>query len=321
MRLPRVVEAAIGRTTLHRVEPLKGGYSRQMLAVDLRDATGRIHELVLCLDAPEGVVKSGEQTLDRVGEGKLLRSLCAAGLPTPDALAWGDSRSDLDRPFVLMERVAGAVEVGPLVRNPTFVARHRILAGQMAEMLAAVHAAHPPDGLLKASESPAEEEIERWKRALEATPDVQPPACEAILAWLDQNPPQRCSRPVLVHGDFRTGNLMYDHTGFVSVLDWEMAHLGDPLEDVAWAQLVCWQLGTGKVGGLVDRSVWVNRYERASGRRVDDSSLRFWEVLGSLKMAILAGRAMEVATDGKEQALLGQLRSDLDREMARQILP
>lgn len=317
--LPRAVEADIGRTTLHRLQRLKGGYSRQMWAVDLRDISGRIHELVLCVDSPEGVVKGGEQTLDRASEGRLLRSLHAAGLQVPDALAWGDTDSALGRPFVLMERVAGSTAVGPLARDQYFMERHEFLAHQMADMLAAIHAAHVPAGFLDAPVSPADDEMERWRRAAVATPDAQLPVFGAVFDWLDRNRPTISVLPVLVHGDFRTGNLIYDHTGFVSVLDWEMAHLGDALEDVAWAQLICWQLGTGRVGGLVDRNAWAVQYERASGQQIDRASLCFWEVLGTLKMSILAWRAIQVTANGKERSLLEQLRADLAHELTMRV--
>lgn len=317
--LPRVVQDGIGATTLHRLERLKGGYSRQMWAVDLRDTSGRIHELVLCMDSPEGVVQEGEQTLDRASEGRLLRCLHAAGLPVPDVLAWGDSDGALGRPFLLMERVAGSAAVGPLVRDPHFVVRHELLAHQMADLLAGIHAAHVPSGLLDAPASPAADALERLRRAADATPAAQLPVFGVVFDWLDRNRPTSSGRPVLVHGDFRTGNLIYDQTGFVAVLDWEMAHLGDALEDVAWAQLICWQLGTGRVGGLVDRDAWVEQYERASGRRIDGASLCFWEVLGALKMSILAWRAIQVTADGKERALLEHLRAGLAHELATRV--
>ena len=317
--LPRMVEADIGTTTLHRLQRLKGGYSRQLWAVDLLDVSGRIHEFVLCMDTPEGVVKEGEQTLDRASEGRLLRALHASGLPVPDALAWGDADCVLGRPFVLMERIAGSTAVGPLARDPHFVERHELLAHQMADMLASIHAAHVPAIFLDSPVSPPADEMERWRRAATATPNAQLPIFGAVFDWLDRNRPTSSGNPVLVHGDFRTGNLIYDHTGFVSVLDWEMAHLGDALEDVAWAQLICWQLGTGRVGGLVNRNSWAKQYERASGRRIDNGSLRFWEVLGSLKMSILAWRAIQVTADGKERSLLEQIRADLARELATQV--
>jgi aminoglycoside phosphotransferase (APT) family kinase protein len=104
------------------------------------------------------------------------------------------------------------------------------------------------------------------------------------------------------------------------VLDWELAHVGDPLEDVAYAQLVCWRVGTDRVGGLVDLDRWPGLYGEAAGVPVDPASLRWWEVLGSVKMACLTSRAAGTASSGAEQALLERLFADIGRELDERLL-
>ena len=111
--------------------------------------------------------------------------------------------------------------------------------------------------------------------------------------------------------DYRTGNLLYDCNGITGVLDWEMARPGDPLEDVAWAQLASWRVGTGLVGALLSDDDWVAAYEDASGQPVDRDALRFWQVLTGVKMSLLAWRAVERTPPGKEHDLLRTLFSQL----------
>lgn len=100
-----------------------------------------------------------------------------------------------------------------------------------------------------------------------------------------------------------------------------MAHLGDPLEDLAWAQLVCWRVGTDRVGGLVDLARWPELYGAAAGWAPDLAALRWWEVLGSVKMACLVWRAAEAVTAPAERALLERLFADLGTELDRRLLP
>ena len=99
-----------------------------------------------------------------------------------------------------------------------------------------------------------------------------------------------------------------------------MAHLGDPLEDVAWAQLVCWRLGTGLVGGLLSLAEWSAAYGDAAGHEVDAGALRFWEVLGSVKMSLLAWREGQRTPAGREHDLLLRLFSDLQTELGENLL-
>ena len=95
-------------------------------------------------------------------------------------------------------------------------------------------------------------------------------------------------RVELVHADYRTGNFLYDKTGITGILDWEMAHAGDPVEDVAWLMIKSWRwAGDDRVGGLCSRDDFIRMYEDAGGVKVDRDALKFWEVLGNVKFATL----------------------------------
>jgi aminoglycoside phosphotransferase (APT) family kinase protein len=114
------------------------------------------------------------------------------------------------------------------------------------------------------------------------------PVFEFTINWLKRHLPPPPSRLVLVHGDYRTGNFLYDQTGITGILDWEMAHAGDPIEDLGWVVMKSWRWARNNlVGGLCEREDFVGMYERASGTKVDRDTLKFWEVFSNLKFAII----------------------------------
>jgi aminoglycoside phosphotransferase (APT) family kinase protein len=108
------------------------------------------------------------------------------------------------------------------------------------------------------------------------------------IRWLRCHLPE-AQRIALVHGDYRTGNYLYGDDGIRAFLDWEMAHLGDPLEDVGWTAIRYWRYGgTEKIGGVIDREEFFRLYEAAGGARIDREAVHFWEVLGNVKMAVIS---------------------------------
>jgi aminoglycoside phosphotransferase (APT) family kinase protein len=227
-----------------------------------------------------------------------------------------------------MDRVPGTAAIGPFHRDPWYVEHRAVVGAQLAEMLAAIHAVDVPDGIFAAAPEPAmaaPREAARWRQELDATPDACSPPVARALRWLEQHQPKPPARVTIVHGDYRTGNIVHGHEdrgvdGLRAVLDWELAHVGDPLEDVAYAQLVCWRVGTDRVGGLVDLDRWPGLYGEAAGVPVDPASLRWWEVLGSVKMACLTSRAAGTAPSGDEQELLERLFADIGRELDERLL-
>lgn len=323
--LAEIVSDALGhRASIHDLTRLKGGYSREMWAFDAVTDRGERHALVLCADNPSGVVERGTQSLDRVEEGVLLTELHGHGLPVPAVLCFDDDTGPLSRAFLVMARIPGTTAIGPLLRDEHYIARHDAFGAQKASILASIHAAPYgsalPSLLQPSAQGLARREAERWVAALAATPGARTEAIEPALAWLRSHEPEEPSRPVLVHGDYRTGNLMYGPDGIRAVLDWEMAHVGDPLEDVAWAQLICWRAGTPRVGVLVRPERWQRLYSDAGGAEIDPFSLRYWGVLSAVKMTSLIWRAVEATPEGDEQALLLRLFHELGEDLRSGLL-
>jgi aminoglycoside phosphotransferase (APT) family kinase protein len=133
------------------------------------------------------------------------------------------------------------------------------------------------------------------------------PLARAAIRWLRANPPPPPKQVTVVHGDYRTGNFMHDGAGdILALLDWEMVHLGDPLEDIAWAidPLWCW-FDRDRPGLMIPRFDAISVWENASGLKVDLVALHWWELFSHIKglaIWITAGETYE-KSDNKDATL------------------
>jgi aminoglycoside phosphotransferase (APT) family kinase protein len=123
-----------------------------------------------------------------------------------------------------------------------------------------------------------------------------------------------------VHGDFRIGNVIFAPDGLRAVLDWELAHVGDPHEDIGWLCVRSWRFGAAPaVGGLCGREPFFAAYEAAAGRALDRAAVRWWEVLGNLKWAVVCIMQAKTVLDGHvrsvELASLGRRVAEMELEL------
>ena len=131
----------------------------------------------------------------------------------------------------------------------------------------------------------AEATLALFRRTLDKV-DSPWPALELGLRWLHERRPKHARR-TLVHGDFRTGNFIVGTEGMRAVLDWEIAHAGDPMEDLGYLCMRTWRFGgKGPVGGFGERTDLFAAYEKASGIAVEPEEARFWEVAGAMRWAL-----------------------------------
>ncbi|HEX3897985.1 MAG TPA: phosphotransferase family protein [Mycobacteriales bacterium] len=295
------------------------------------DATvlGVRRELILCADNADGVVGTGDHALSRADEADLLRVLHGAGLRVPEVVGSGDAQSPLGCAYLVMERGRGTALVGPLRRDPWYVENRDALGADLANLLASIHGAPVPEAMVAACQTtaPAHRAVDLVTEQLRRTPSAQTEINRRAIEWLNEHMPRRPKRLSLVHGDFRTGNVLHGHgevgqrDGLRLVLDWEMAHAGDPLEDVAWAQLVCWRAGTGRVGSLVAPDTWLTLYESARGEQIDRETVRWWEMVGSVKMSCLLRSAVNVVESVAESRLLDDLFDELGAVLTDLLYP
>jgi aminoglycoside phosphotransferase (APT) family kinase protein len=276
------------------VRRLSAGASRAMWSVDVVRDDSTVDQLIVRTD-PRG----DSRPTAPVPEATLLRAAARAGVPVPDVLAEDDEH-------LVVERIDGETIPRKILRDEQFAAALPRLAAQCGEALAAIHAI-PLDEVPGLAAQ--EDAVGTWRALLDGF--AQPhPTFELALRWLDERRPPTTGAAV-VHGDFRNGNLIVGPDGLRAVLDWELAHVGDPMEDLGWLCVRAWRFGVDRpVGGFGEREDLFAAYERASGRPVDAEVVRWWEVLGTLKWGImciaqafthLSGtvRSIELATIGR----------------------
>jgi aminoglycoside phosphotransferase (APT) family kinase protein len=303
---------------------LTGGASRDTWAVDVEveggPEAGR-HPLVLRRDLGGEI---DEQALSRAHEFRLLQVTHAAGVLAPRPRWLCTDTAVLGAAFFLMDRLEGESVGRRVVREPALADARRTLPRQMGEQLTRIHAldveAAGLDFLSRpAGRSPALDTVERLASQLERSGEPHP-ALELALRWLRARALQ-CANPVLVHGDFRVGNLMVAPAGLVGVFDWEFAHVGDPAEDLAWPCVRSWRFGQDHLhlGGVGRPEEFFDAYARAGGRLVEPAAVRYWEVLGNFRWAVgcvvQAGRHLSGQAPSVELASLGRRTAEVELEL------
>ncbi len=182
------------------------------------------------------------------------------------------------------ELVDGETIPARVLRQPELAEARGRMAAQCGQFLAAIHRV-PVKGLPFLRDFGAPETLALYERTIDAIGLPLPPL-ELALRWARERMPREAMR-TLVHGDFRTGNFIVGPEGIRAVLDWEIAHVGDPMEDLGYVCMRTWRFGgAGPVGGFGAREDLFAAYEKASGRPVDREQARFWEVVGAMRWAL-----------------------------------
>lgn len=232
-----------------------------------------------------------DYVLQRVREGTplglrsepaVLAAAFAAGVPVPELVIDGSQRTELDRPFIIVRAVEGETIARKILRDEEFAHARQVLPHQLGRAAAQLHRIDPQSvpGL------EIEDQVARYRQAMDVIGEPHP-VFEAAFRWLEQNMPSHGEARV-VHGDFRLGNVMVDEHGLAAILDWELAHLGDPMEDLGWVCVRAWRFGGQyPVAGLGTYEELFDAYEHESGIRPDFDVVRWWEILGTLKWGII----------------------------------
>jgi aminoglycoside phosphotransferase (APT) family kinase protein len=236
----------------------------------------------------------------------LLQAATAAGVPAP-RVRFALEPDDHLGEGVVTERVAGETLGRKIHTDPRLAAVRPRLAAQCGAILAAVHRIDPA-GLGFLATQTAADQLAIFRAIADAC-DHPLPAVELGLRWVAEHLPP-APRTCVVHGDFRNGNLIVGDDGVRCVLDWELAHLGDPMLDLGWICVKTWRFGGGlPVGGFGHRDDLFRAYEQAGGGPVDPAHVRFWEAFGCVKWALMCMHKGLGALDTAPGAVPGARRS------------
>ena len=280
----RYLGAAAHIENLHRES---GGASRQTWSFDAVAGATR-HELILRRDPPTvtGGEKAGSTALDRATEFGVLRAAFQGGVRAPEALFELTAADGLGEAFV-MRRVGGTAIARKLLRDAPYADARTKIAGQLGEIVARIHNVDVATLPLLARREAADQ-IANLRATIDHLDQPQP-VFELALSWLDRRKPAPSAKPVLVHGDYRTGNYLADESGVTAILDWEGAHLGDPIEDLGWLSVKSWRFGQidKPAGGFGSREQLWQAYTRAGGGAVDPARAHWWEVFGTVRWGVI----------------------------------
>lgn len=303
---------------IQRIWPLAGGASRETWAMDVIVGEQPM-ALVLRLDTASVLTS---EAISRPDEFHLLQLAYQNGVlcPRPEWLC--PDPAILGFPFFIMERVEGE-SIGPkVVRRPDLAQARQQLPQQMAEQLARIQAIDPTAINLPrppAGTSPAQYTINYLRRTL-AELQIFSPSLTFGLRWLEQKQPP-AGLLCLVHGDFRIGNLLVNPAGLAAVIDWEFAHLGDPLEDLAWPMVRDWRFGNDqlRLGGIAPAGPYLAAYKKLTGRAIDPFAITYWEIMGNMKWAVTclvqAHRHLSGQEPSVEFASLGRRSAEMELEL------
>ncbi len=283
---------------------LAGGASKEAWSVD---ADG---ERLLVRRAAATVMH--HHTLTLAQEYAAIEAAYDAGVKVPKP--YGYVADLAGREAFAMERLEGDTIGRRIVRKDELAAARARLPVQLAGELAKIHAI-PPARLPFLPEAG----IERMVTELDEIGEPHP-AIELGLWWLRENRPPERAR-VVNHGDYRIGNVVVDERGLVGVLDWEFAHLDDPVRDVAFGMVRAWRFGVPekRLGGVGDVGPYLERYNELTGFDVRPEELDYWELAGNVAWAIgcltQAQRHLSGLDRSVELATLGRLGAEVEYEI------
>jgi aminoglycoside phosphotransferase (APT) family kinase protein len=300
---------------------LSGGASQETWSFDIVHPEGNIGAILR--RAPQGYGAAPSRAAGLNAEAKLMQLAHEGGLPSPRVMHVLQPQDGLGTGFI-MERVDGETIPRKILRDEQFAKARPLLARQLGDVLAGIHGL-PLTRLPELRRMTAAKEITELERDYRSF-EWPRPVFELALRWLRERDPGPPAEVTLVHGDFRHGNLIIGPDGVRAVLDWELAHLGDPMEDLGWICVNSWRFGEidNPVGGFGSREELFAGYE-ASGSRVDPDRVTFWEVMGTLRWGIMCCGMMQRFRTGPEhsieRAMIGRRSSETEIDLLRLLSP
>lgn len=274
---------ALGVSRVSDLKRIHGGASRETYRFKAHGASG-VRGMILRRDPSSSLIET-----ERSIEYSAYKAFHGTGVPVPQPLALEESPTWLERPFFLMEEITDC-KAGSFLAGEPYGAHRDKIGEQFWRILGEIAKADPIERGLGSLEMPMADrawsvEVDKWAAVVEEDEVTPEPIVRAAIRKLRRSPPPPAQKISVVHGDYRTGNFLFDDAGAIrAILDWEMCHLGDPLEDLAWALDPLWAPHDAtKPGGMIDRAQAIKIWEKASGLKAEKKALDWWATFAMVK--------------------------------------
>lgn len=307
---------------IQALQRLSGGASQETWSFDLRLADGGVLPLIL-RRAPVGADARGAGHASLAEQAQLQAAAAAAGVPVPAVVLSLLPAHGVGQGYV-MQRIEGETLGRRIVGEPRLAAARQQLARQCGLALAQLHRM-PAAGLPALRRAPPADELAHYEQQYRSH-GLHKPVFELALHWLKAHAPAGNVPLAPVHGDFRNGNLMVGEDGLRAVLDWELAHWGDPMEDLGWLCVNSWRFGKLElpVGGFGTREQLFAGYAEGGGQ-VDAARVHYWEVFGTLKWGVICQSMAHAYLTGAERnverAAIGRRASEAEIDLLMLLAP
>ncbi len=285
-----------------RFERTSTGSSRATFLVDVVRGDGTTLELVLRRDTGDGPLSNTELSLER--ESKVYRALARTDVLIPELVGVAP-----DGKALVTARARGQESLGPLCRTEreevvdSYVRAIAVLHGIDVAELELRGFARPGTGPAHATN-----ELDLWERIFKERVRRPAPLVRFAFGWLRDHAPAQVDRTVLCHGDAGPGNFLFDRSEVTALLDWEFAHIGDPMDDLAWLTV-----RGNHLSGVGDQERNFALYTRLTGIPVDASRVRYYQAMVLLRMAVSCLVALDAGSAGIDLAVHFSLLPAVER--------
>ncbi len=302
-----------------------GGASRQTFRLELNytlHGERLSRRLILRREFDSGIIDTRTRT-----EWEAYRAFYGTGVPVPELLWLEEDPRWLETAFMVIEEIVGCQDALDLFSQPPFAAVREKVGETFCRIMGTIAVTDPAavglEGKLArpAADTCWKKELDYWVADIDKNEQEPNPILRAAIRWLRRHPPPPAQKVAIVHGDMRSGNFLFTEDGEIrAVLDWEMMHMGDPLEDLAWALNRLWTwYEPDRLGLMLPRDDAVRIWEETSGFRAAPQDLFWWEVFTSVKaMAIWISMNRVYATGENAEVIIcygGMWALDMQRRI------